>query len=146
MNVFSEMSLAPLVMETSSGHRDFFPVLNIIAESMESGSYSISTVKLFYNLFLPIMEPKTTLKTMMEKPPRSFLKDTLVVNLASLISIHFILPSWENFLQSWGLRKTEPQHKQSQTLNPDHISFPIVDDDKKWRAKKWRALSQAVET
>lgn len=84
---------------------------------------------LFYDFFPPVTLPKIALQEMVEKPPRSFLKGILVLNLASLISIHFSPLSEENFLQSRRLWKTEPPHQQSQ-IYPDHLSLPVADDAK----------------
>lgn len=93
---------------------------------------------LFYNLFLSITLPKTTLKAMVEKPLWSFLNGMLLFNPTILDFNSLFPPALENFLQSWRLWKTEIKHKQSQILKPDHLIFPPVDD-----AKKRSAFSQA---
>ena len=80
---------------------------------------------LFCNLLLPITLPKTVLQAMVKNPPKSFF---IGFQSGILDFCSFSLSSLANFLQCWGLWKTEPQCKQTQTLYPDHLSCPLDAD------------------
>lgn len=83
------------------------------------------------------MQPKTTLKNNGGKATKIFLKG----HVSCKPSILDLNSFYSSLIGKFPPVLRAKENKQSQTLNPDHISFRVVDD-----AKKWRAFSQAVET